>query len=93
MQIKTVVDSLMRQWQEKKQRFSEDDAAAALKKTLTKRQIQHIRVKYFRGGILGVAVDSSPWLYKLNLDKERLLSGLRQGLPYLKQVRFFLEAF
>ena len=61
---------------------------AWLKKALTKKELGHIKVKYFSKGILGLNVDSSVWLYMLNLKKEELLVKLQQEYTGLKGVNF-----
>ena len=60
----------------------------ALKKTLTKKELKHIKLNYFKTGILGLKVDSSTWLYQFSLQKESLLKNLRNDLPELKDIRF-----
>ena len=57
-----------------------------LKKALTKKELQHIKVKYFSKGILGLSVDSSAWLYILSLKKEDLLNKLKQESPVVKNI-------
>ncbi len=59
-----------------------------LKKALTKKELQHIKVKYFNKGTLGVSVDSSTWLYVLSLKKEELLAKLKNEFPGLKNISF-----
>ncbi|MFA6357453.1 MAG: hypothetical protein WCY09_02135 [Candidatus Omnitrophota bacterium] len=57
-----------------------------LKKALTKKELGHIKVKYFHKGILGLSVDSSVWLYALGLKKEELLLKLQKENPELKNI-------
>jgi hypothetical protein len=59
-----------------------------LKKALTKKELKHIKLNYFKKGILGIRVDSSSWLYQLSLEKENLLNGLRKDLAEIKDIRF-----
>ena len=59
-----------------------------LKKALTKKELGHIRVKYFSKGILGLSVDSSAWLYILSLKKEELLKELKKDNPELRNINF-----
>ena len=59
-----------------------------LKLALTKRQMRHIKVKYFRKGILGLSVDSSGWLYTFSLQKARIVRQLQEQAPLLKDVHF-----
>ncbi|MFA4889336.1 MAG: DciA family protein [Candidatus Omnitrophota bacterium] len=72
-------------------KLQEDNTPEAwLKKTLTKKELKHIKVKYFRKGILGLNVDSSSWIYTLNLKKEALLKKFQQCCAALKDIRFTL---
>ncbi|MDD5097442.1 MAG: DciA family protein [Candidatus Omnitrophica bacterium] len=57
-----------------------------LKNTLTKKELQHIKVKYFSKGVLGLNVDSSTWLYSLSLKKEALLQALQKQAPVVKDI-------
>ncbi len=59
-----------------------------LKNALTKKELRHIKVKYFSKGILGISVDSSAWLYNLSLKKEELLEQLKKDNPSLKNISF-----
>ena len=65
---------------------SRDNPEQWLKKALTKKELRHIKVKYFSKGILGLSVDSSAWLYILSLRKEELLNKLKQDSPGLKNI-------
>jgi hypothetical protein len=58
--------------------FAPDACEESLKKTLTKRELGHIRINYFKKGVLGLSVDSSSWLYAFNLKKEEILMKLKQ---------------
>jgi hypothetical protein len=78
--------SLRAQGAQKKSR----DPQGCLKKALTKRDLAHIKIQYFRGGVLGLGVDSSVWLYKFNLEKEKILESLRENLFTLKDIHFRL---
>lgn len=62
----------------------------ALKKTLTKKEIGHIKFNYFKRGILNITVDSSSWLYQLSLSKDDLLARLRKKLKDIKDIRLRL---
>jgi predicted nucleic acid-binding Zn ribbon protein len=66
------------------------DAEALLKKMLTKSQLRHIKMSYGRGGRLYINVDSSAWLYQLNLKKPQLLARLGAADSGIKDIRFRL---
>jgi hypothetical protein len=86
--LKNTLDDLMRQLGTKKAVFQETGPQQWLKKALTKKELGHIRVKYFSKGVLGLSVDSSAWLYILSLKKEELLKGLKKENPELKNINF-----
>jgi len=86
--LKNTLNDLMRQLGTKKTVFQEAGPQQWLKKALTKRELGHIRVKYFNAGILGLTVDSSAWLYILSLKKDELLQELKKENPELKNINF-----
>ena len=86
--LKNTLDNVMRQLGDKKTVFQDTGPQQWLKKTLTKKELGHIRVKYFSKGILGLSVDSSAWLYILSLKKEELLKELKKENPELKNINF-----
>jgi hypothetical protein len=61
-----------------------------LKKILTKKEIEHIKFRYLRNGVLGVAVDSSAWLYHLSLKERALVEKLRPTIRGIKAIKFRL---
>lgn len=86
--LKNTLDGLMRQLGAKKTNFQEAGPQQWLKKVLTKKELGHIRVKYFSKGILGLSVDSSAWMYILSLKKAELLQELKKENPELKNINF-----
>ncbi len=76
----------MHQLGDKKNAFAETGPQQWLKKALTKKELGHIRVKYFSKGNLGLSVDSSAWLYILSLKKETILETLKQENPEVKNI-------
>jgi hypothetical protein len=86
--IKDTVTSVMQGLQAKKTRTRGDEPGALLKKVLTKKELGHIKFNYFKKGILSLCVDSSSWLYNLNLKKEDLLFELNKKSSAIKDIRF-----
>jgi len=86
--LKSTVDALMAGLLEKNSGPRGGNPEQWLKKALTKKELRHIKVKYFRKGILGLSVDSSAWLYILSLRKEELLHKLKQENTGLKNINF-----
>lgn len=74
----------------KKRKPPKDDPQLLLKKALSKQELQHVKFRYFRRGVLGVAVDSSVRLYNLNLRKSVLLAKLAQKSSAIKDMRFYI---
>ncbi len=84
--LKRTVDQVMAGLSAKKAASVDAGPEQWLKKTLTKKELGHIKVKYFNKGILGLSVDSSTWLYALSLKKEELLNRLKKENPKLKNI-------
>ncbi len=84
--LKNTLDALMRGLSDKKEGASGIGPEQWLKKALTKKELRHIKVKYFSKGVLGLSVDSSAWLYILSLKKEELLNELKKENPGLKNI-------
>lgn len=86
--LKNTLDELMRGLCAKKALSADSQSQQWLKKALTKKELGHIKVKYFSKGVLGLNVDSSAWLYILSLKKEELLGKLKKENPGLKNIIF-----
>ncbi len=86
--LKNTLDALMFGLSHKKEGFPDTGPEQWLKNTLTKKELQHIKVKYFNKGVLGLSVDSSTWLYVLSLKKEELLQTLQKEAPMVKNINF-----
>jgi len=85
--IKDTLQSVMQDLVNKKSALPGDDPDSWLRKVLTKRELGHIKFQYFRKGILGILVDSSVWLYSLNLKKEDLLRKLKKCSGQIQEIR------
>lgn len=86
--IKDTIDSVMQRIRTKSQGTGVDSISAILKKNLTKSELRHIKLNYFNKGVLYVNVDSSSWLYKINLQKRDLLNKVNQSDIVIKDIRF-----
>jgi hypothetical protein len=86
--LKDTLNAVMRDLEVKNKGVNDTDPGECLKKILTKKELGHIKVKYFNKGILGLNVDSSAWLYAINLKKEKITSFLKDKNPALKSIRF-----
>jgi len=87
-QIKDTIRQLVQAWETSKERFPAQDPEQWLKKILTKKELKHIKINYFRKGVLGVNVDSSPWFYALSVRKAEVLGKLRQHCDSVKDIHF-----
>ena len=91
--IKTTVDNIIRDLCVKKEGASKiNSSEEVLKNALTKKALAHIKFNYFKRGIFSINVDSSPWLYKLSLQKESLLVKLKKEISSVKDIRFHIGA-
>jgi len=76
---------------EAQQRRDQETPQALIQRVFSKKELEHVRVGYFKKGILCINVDSSVWLYNLNLQKDGLLNKLRaQSQDVIKDIRFSL---
>ena len=87
-QIKETLKIVMRDLAGEKKLFVPDSREECLKKALTKKELGHIRINYFKKGILGLYVDSSSWLYMLSIKKEELLKNLKKLSGNIKDIHF-----
>ncbi|MFH1457650.1 MAG: DciA family protein [Candidatus Omnitrophota bacterium] len=86
--IKDILHDVIGDLVAKKEGRGKDPVQAWLKKILTRRELEHIKFNYFKKGVLGIWVDSSTWLYALNLKKTDLLGKLRNVSSGIKDIRF-----
>jgi hypothetical protein len=86
--IKDTVASVLKKLAAKKSDIQEENPEEWLKKVLTKKELEHIKFKYFKKGLLGVSVDSSSWLYMLSIKKEGLLKNLKKFSGAIKDIHF-----
>jgi len=76
--IRTTIERLTKGWQGKKQKEKEDTLGEGLRKFLTKQEQRHIKYYSLKESQVILGVDSSVWLYMLNLKKRQLLRNLNQ---------------
>jgi len=88
--IQETVAHVMQRIKTKKSGAGDKGPDDSLKKILTKKELQHIKVNYFKKGILCLSVDSSAWLYNFNLKKESLITKLNKELGGIKDIRFYI---
>ncbi len=88
--IKDLIEGVIRDLSAKKLGDKDTDPDEWLKKTLTKKELGHIKFHYFRKGILGLRVDSSAWMYSLSLKKEKILARIKQYNADIKEIHLSL---
>ena len=85
--IKNTIQQLIGEWKTQKKLLPKDDIAQIVHKTLSLKEREHVRLIYCRNGVLGLAVDSSAWLYQLTLHKTKLLDKLNKKIKDAKQIK------
>ncbi|MGB4520862.1 MAG: DciA family protein [Candidatus Omnitrophota bacterium] len=88
--IKETIKTVFSDWEGKNKEGAPGEIKDILKKVLAKNALVHVKLFNFRKGILSIKVDSSTWLYYLNLQKDDLLVKLREYLNTIKSIRFSL---
>lgn len=88
--IGETVERVMQGLGAKRKSKSGPDFEGWLKKTLTKKELKHIKFHYFKQGMVNISVDSSGWLYQLSLKKRQILANLSRNSAAIKDIRFRL---
>lgn len=88
--IKESINKFFVTLEAKRKDLTKEDPQYVLKKILTKEELKHLKFNYFYNGVLGLNIDSSPWLYQMNLKKEEILSKLRDQSKQIKDIKFNL---
>lgn len=88
--IKDTIETIIRDLTSKKTPGRQDGPEEWLKKTLTKKELGHIKFQYFKKGVLGVRVDSSVWKYNLSLKRDQLLKRIQGYNTKVKDVHLIV---
>lgn len=89
--IKDTVKNVIRKWEAKRKGSRRCNPQALLKRIFTKKELDHVKFNYFKGRTLNINVDSSSWLYHLNLKKDKLLAKLgKDSSATINDIRFFV---
>ncbi|MGA2775143.1 MAG: DciA family protein [Candidatus Omnitrophota bacterium] len=86
--IKDTVAAVLTKLSAQKNNARDNNPEEWLKKVLTKKELEHIKFKYLKKGLLTLNVDSSGWLYMLSLKKEELLKELKKFSQEVKDIHF-----
>jgi len=88
--IKNTIAAVLKDMETRKDRVAASDPAQYFNKVFSKKEQAHLRLAYFRKGILAITVDSATWLYHLSLRKQELLRKLVELSGEVKDVRFVI---
>lgn len=88
--IKETIQQVMTSLDQRKRGLRAPDPLGVLKKILTKKELRHIRINYSDKDTVYINVDSSTLMYRLSLEKDRILQELSKKQPAIKNVRFRL---
>ena len=86
--IKQTITSILQDLREKKEKASFENPEDLLKKGLARKELSHVKFSSFAKGVLRLKVDSSTWLYYLNLRKDALITRFSEDLPGIKNISF-----
>jgi predicted nucleic acid-binding Zn ribbon protein len=88
--VKSIIENLLGQW-EKRAVKRGDAVGKAWKDATTEETREHARPVSFKNGILMVIVENSSWLYKLTLEKRKMLEKFNEiyaGRKKAQDIRF-----
>ncbi|MFH1846110.1 MAG: DUF721 domain-containing protein [Candidatus Omnitrophota bacterium] len=88
--VKGVVENILRKWEKGKVKRGSAVKAAWLEAVDSKAK-QHTRPVSFKNGTLMAIVENSSWLYKMTLDKRKMLLEFNKhytGRKKAKDIRF-----
>jgi hypothetical protein len=88
--IKYTVKNVLQELEAKQKPDAPDNIKNWLKKILTKKERDHVKLNYFKKGTLSLNVDSSSWLYHFSLQKEKLLAKMQKHDRAIKNIRFYI---
>ena len=86
--IKNSVLSLLSDLKAKRKNPVFPDPEGLLKNAFAKKELGHIKFDSVKNGILYITVDSSVWIYYLNMQKKRILTRLAARSTGIKDIRF-----
>ncbi|KPK42952.1 MAG: hypothetical protein AMJ78_00385 [Omnitrophica WOR_2 bacterium SM23_29] len=84
--IRDTIERVVEGWQDKQQKGTGDIIREGLKQYLTRQEQRHIKYYSLKESRVTLGVDSSAWLYLLNLKKRQLLKNLNQFLQTKKSL-------
>jgi hypothetical protein len=88
--IKATIAAVLKELETRKCQAAATDPAQHFSKVFAKKELQHIKLAYFRKGILAITVDSATWMYHLSMRKQEVLRRLVELNREVKDVRFVI---
>jgi len=88
--LKNTLGGVMKTLRARRKSALRDNPETIIKKIFSTKERRHVQFNYLKKGVLGLKVDSSVWLYHLNLKKEGLLIELGRNPWAIKEIRFRL---
>jgi hypothetical protein len=89
-EIKTTIAAVLKELETRKVQAAASDPAQHFSKVFAKKELQHLKLAYFRKGILAITVDSATWMYHLSMRKQEVLRRLSDLSKDVKDVRFVI---
>jgi len=85
--IRCTTERVLRDWSQRGCLYKDKMIMDGLRRILTKKEQRHITYHSLKkNGVITLGVDSSVWLYLLNLKKRQLLKSLNQILGSNKEI-------
>jgi hypothetical protein len=86
--IKDIIGTLIKDLQDKRRKPPGVSPTGLLKKVFSNKELKHLQFSSIKKGNLNIKVDSSTWLYYLNLKKKSLLIKFAEKLPEIRNIHF-----
>jgi hypothetical protein len=86
--IKNSVLSLLSDLKTKRKNPIFSNTDGLLKDAFAKKELGHIKFGSVKNGVLYITVDSSVWIYYLNMQKKRILTRLAARSAGIADIRF-----
>ncbi|MFC1675170.1 DciA family protein [Candidatus Omnitrophota bacterium] len=88
--IKHTIQGVFRAMEKRSIQAAGEDPQRIFKDVLAPRERKHARISAFKNGVVHIRVDSSGWLYQMNLGRDVLLAKLRRRSSKVKDLRLRL---
>jgi predicted nucleic acid-binding Zn ribbon protein len=86
-EIKEIVHNVIEKISQKSQN-DQQKIYQAWEKTIKAKGLEHTKISGLKNQTLYVNVDSSAWLYQLNLQKTQILEAIQKDVPDIQKIYF-----